>query len=373
MLRAGTGRAVITPRLPVVLAGYGDRTEPADRVHDDLEVRVLVLDDGSSRVALATFDLLAMTADIAGPVRERLAVELGCRPDAVITSCTHTHAGPSTLSGAEVIGWPVPERYPDLLAAQAGSAAAAAVDALVEVEARFARGPLGAGVAVDRRGHPHAPTLAVLDLVDRGGGVVASVANFGIHPTVSGPANRSVTTDWVGPFRSALEARRGGTALFLQGCQGDVNPALEWDRDDPDGWVPAAVSLGRRLADRTVDTASVATPVDGTLRLHPVRRLAPVVGDTLLSALDGGRGRREVTVASFSLGDVRVLSVPGEAFTAVEVEVLGALGPRTLLAGLAPDWHGYLPRPFGDGYEESLSFGRGFTDAVIGELCAEWP
>lgn len=373
MLRAGTGREVITPEVPVALAGYGERTGPADRVHDDLEVRVLALDDGAERVALATFDLLAMTADVAGPVRAAVADALGCHPDAVLTSCTHTHAGPSTLAGAEVIGWPVPPAYPDLLIERAGRAAAEAALTMVGVTARVARGPLGAGVAEDRRGHPYAPTLGVLLVCGDGGRIVASVANFGIHPTVSGPANRSITTDWVGPFRSAVEARLGGTALFLQGCQGDVNPAVEWDRDDPEGWVPAAAGLGQELASRVVATAAAAAPVDGPLRAHASRRIGAEVGDTLLTALDGGRGRREVTLLGFSLGDVQVRSVPGEAFTAVEAQVLAAVGDRTLLAGLAPDWHGYLPRPFGDGYEESLSFGRAFTDAVIDALCAPGP
>lgn len=373
MLRAGTGRAVITPEVPVALAGYGNRTGPADRVHDDLEVRVLVLEDGAERVALVIFDLLAMTADVAGAVRAAVADALGCRPDAVLTSCTHTHAGPSTLTGAEVIGWPVPAAYPDLLVARGGRAAADAVEAMVDVTARLARGPLGAGVAVDRRGHPHAPTLAVLLVCGDGGRVVASVANFGIHPTVSGPANRSITTDWVGPFRAAVEARLGGTALFLQGCQGDVNPAVEWERDDPDGWVPAAAELGRELASRVAATAAAATPIDGPLRAHPARRIGAEVDDTLLTALVGGRGRREVTLLGFSLGDVEVRTVPGEAFTAVESQVLATVGDRTLLAGLAPDWHGYLPRPFGEGYEESLSFGRDFTDAVIDALCAPAP
>jgi hypothetical protein len=28
-----------------------------------------------------------------------------------------------------------------------------------------------------------------------------------------------------------------------------------------------------------------------------------------------------------------------------------------VVAGLAPEWHGYLPVPFTDGYEESMSYG----------------
>jgi hypothetical protein len=39
-----------------------------------------------------------------------------------------------------------------------------------------------------------------------------------------------------------------------------------------------------------------------------------------------------------------------------------------LLAGLAPEWHGYLPMPFRDGYEESTSYGRDAVAAIAGAL-----
>jgi hypothetical protein len=39
-----------------------------------------------------------------------------------------------------------------------------------------------------------------------------------------------------------------------------------------------------------------------------------------------------------------------------------------LLAGLAPEWHGYLPSPFTDGYEESMSYGRDAVAAITHAL-----
>ena len=39
-----------------------------------------------------------------------------------------------------------------------------------------------------------------------------------------------------------------------------------------------------------------------------------------------------------------------------------------LLAGLAPEWHGYLPSPFRDGYEESTSYGRGAVATIAAAL-----
>jgi hypothetical protein len=39
-----------------------------------------------------------------------------------------------------------------------------------------------------------------------------------------------------------------------------------------------------------------------------------------------------------------------------------------LIASLAPVWQGYFPVPFGDGYEESVSYGREAVDAVARAL-----
>ena len=36
-----------------------------------------------------------------------------------------------------------------------------------------------------------------------------------------------------------------------------------------------------------------------------------------------------------------------------------------LLAGLTPEWHGYLPSPFTDGYEESTSYGREAVASIV--------
>ena len=39
-----------------------------------------------------------------------------------------------------------------------------------------------------------------------------------------------------------------------------------------------------------------------------------------------------------------------------------------LLAGLAPDWHGYFPLPYTDGYEEGLSLGPDAVAQLVAAL-----
>ena len=365
-LRVGFGTSTITPPLPTHLAGYGDRSEAAIGVRDELEARAVVLDDDGRRVCLLTLDLLATTPEVGRTVRAAVAGVLGIEQNAVLTSCTHTHAGPGTLIGAEVLGWSRPEGYLDALPELAADAALDALERLTPATVAFASAELPDGVAANRRGHPLRPAVAILDVHDLEGERIGTIANLGMHPTVSGPANLHVATDWIGPFRRAVEALAGGTTVFLQGCQGDVNPATtSWDDPDPAAWGPVVDEVGASIAAVVVDALPTASPVTGTVAAPRVRTITIPVAETILGALAGGATSREVELVSFDLGDAQVVGIPGEAFHAAEAALRARVGPRSLLAGLAPDWHGYLPLPFTEGYEEQLSFGADATAQVL--------
>ena len=70
-----------------------------------------------------------------------------------------------------------------------------------------------------------------------------------------------------------------------------------------------------------------------------------------------GIARLPRELVEWTIGPVRLVSIPGEAFHALgrAIETRVGEGTHVLLAGLAPVWHGYLPSPFGDGYEEATS------------------
>jgi hypothetical protein len=328
-------------------------------MHDDLEARVLVLeaDDGTRRACLVTCDLLAMSRDFSDAMRDAVARVVGTDREYVLPSCTHVHGGPSTLVGSEAIGWPVPDGYLDLLTTRVADAARAACDTVEPVDARFARTRLPPDVAMNRRGHPLTPSAAVLVLDP-----VAVVANFGIHPTVTGPTNVAITTDWVGAFRRAVEARRGMATLFLQGCQGDVNPAVTaWEDGAPAAWEPVVNDFARVLGGCIADAAARARDVRLDVTGARSRVVRVPVGDTLLAQLTSGARERNVELVEWTLGDAHLVAVPGEGFHGVEHVIRATRADPVLIAGLAPEWHGYLPVPYSDGYEEGLSLG---PDAV---------
>lgn len=370
-MRAGFGAATITPELPVFMAGFGARSEPAAAIRDSLEARALVLEDRGTALCLVVCDLLGMTPDFSTPIRRRIAGELGTDVGCVLVSCTHTHHGPSCLTGSEALGWPVPDGYRDLLESGCVAAALHAKERSEGAELRYARAPLPA-VSFNRRGHPYAsPELAVLDVVRRDGHRLGVVCNAGVHPVALGPRNLEISTDWVGPMRAELEALAGGLAVGLSGAFGDVNPlppqGVPENTYEPWATAEATEGIGRDIARAGAEALDDASGVPDGLRVVRDEAVDVRLGDTGLARL-AGDASQSVEFVEWSVGDVRVVSLPGEAFFALGREVEDARGRRTLLAGLAPAWHGYLPHPFTEGYEEGLSYGDEAVAAIRRKL-----
>ena len=371
-LEAGFGMAQITPPTPVQLAGFIE-DQPATEVHDDLEVRALFLRGEAGSVCLLVCDLLGLSRGFAGPIRDGVAAALGLDRAAVLTSCVHTHAGPSTIEGSDQLGWVTPEGYRELLVERCVAAARAAAAGSSPAVLRAGRWQLPAGLSVNRRGLPYEPTFALLDGLDPGGARLGTLANVAIHPVALGPECLAVSSDWVGPFRRALERRTGGTTMLLSGALGDVNPHHVHRQGNDcghDGFAEAE-ALGRQVAEGVEAVLGEAEPVEASGPSVVRHRTVDVtLGSTLLTA--GRTGRRvQIELLEWSVGPVRLVSLPGEAFHALGRAVEDRVerdGGLVLLAGLAPEWNGYLPLPFTDGYEESMSYGREAVAAIAHAL-----
>src|SRR5262245_35674460 len=77
--KAGVAKAVITPKEPMWLAGYGGRKKPAEGTQHDLHVKALALqDDDGRRYVLLTSDLVGIprrvSEGVAAEVKKRTGV-----------------------------------------------------------------------------------------------------------------------------------------------------------------------------------------------------------------------------------------------------------------------------------------------------------
>ena len=253
---AGAARRDVTPAVPVSLAGHASRTTSAPSVASPLAVRLLVLDDRSTRLVLAVADALWWPPEAASAIRARVAARLGTTPACVWLHATHTHSAPQTSDHfAPTLGEFRPE-FTDALEAAVTDAGAEAIAALTGVTLQLGEDCERIGVH-RRRPTPDGVSMAPNDDVpvdDRvrvarltsAVGVVATVVHHACHPTTTG--ENAVSSDWPGAMARDLDAD-GGVTLFLQGCAGDTRPDL---RSAPDrfrlGDEAEAVILGRRIA-----------------------------------------------------------------------------------------------------------------------------
>ena len=229
----------------------------AGPVNDPLYAKALVIGDGASTLAIVTVDAVALGEigyihnDYLPIVRARIEKELGIKPANVLINASHCHG---------VVCTDVADKTVDAVKEAASHTVPVVVGAGAGHEDRVSenrRYNLKDGSQADsRRAYPLPPDdayaavgpidpeIGVLRIDKKDGGALAVLYNFACHP-IEGVPSGGNTADLIGFASKAIEENLGGGALafFLQGCAGDINPALYKDVDHPHDAEP----LGNRL------------------------------------------------------------------------------------------------------------------------------
>ncbi len=100
--RVGASTANITPPLGQLIVG-GFSPFPADYVHDELHARCLVLDDGTTRLALVVSDNVGIPREVFDAAKSLIQQETGLDPRYVLTAATHTHSATTARSENKVV------------------------------------------------------------------------------------------------------------------------------------------------------------------------------------------------------------------------------------------------------------------------------
>lgn len=393
----------VTPTSFPVIVNGGFYSRTAESAHDRLHVRWLVLDDGTTRLALGILDTCAIPAEFAREVRAQGAKRTGIPAGHIMLSATHTHSAPSLM---QVLGTPPDPGYvqfalprivdglqravAQLEPAQVGWTVAQAPESThtrvwIWRSDKILADPFG-DLTVRANMHPgyvnpdtigpsgpSDPSLTLLAVRSPQGRPIAVLANYAMH-YFGTPA---VSADYYGRFCGELERRVGATnegpafvGIMSQGASGDQhwmdygNPKRETGIDD------YASQLARRAADAYAGIQfrdSLPVAVRGTTLRIPTRQpdakrvewardVVASMGDRLPKSKSEVYAReqlwllenpaRDVELQAMRIGKFGLTACPCEVFaiSGLKVKAQSPLQPVMFVA-LANGEEGYIPPP----------------------------
>ncbi|MFD0713532.1 neutral/alkaline non-lysosomal ceramidase N-terminal domain-containing protein [Paenibacillus sp. GCM10027626] len=246
--KLGSAKADITPLEPLPLAGFGSRKGNNEGVAQRLYLRVFLFEQEGEqpsdkrRMLLTEADILQWPSDKMEEWRRTIKIRWGIEPDAVILQASHTHGGPQTGTNfLPMVGHYSPS-FVNLLESKLFSAIEQACANIVPVTAEIGYGKCGIGIHRRRLlgGYiemlpddtvPIDREVTAIRFRTEEGSTKAVLFHFTCHPTSS--AENRVTADYPGVAMETVGLSLGEGAIvgFLQGCCGDIRPALiEGDR-----------------------------------------------------------------------------------------------------------------------------------------------
>ncbi|NLS95916.1 MAG: hypothetical protein GXX96_27590 [Planctomycetaceae bacterium] len=254
-LRAGAAAVDVTPKeFPLNMPG-GFSENMAQSAHDPLHARALVLDDGTTTLAMVVVDSLGVSPELIEEVKKLASEETGIATDKMLICSTHSHSCPqsNTTKG------PAPEvAYRQVLLA-------GMVKSIVEAKAALRPAAVGAAAhplpeevfnrrwylkpgkmplnpygkmdqvkmnpgtspdVLDRPAGPTDPDVTILSVQDAHRKPLALWANYSLH-YVGAPPRGQVSADYFGEFARLMPSRlRAGeefVAMMTNGTSGDIN------------------------------------------------------------------------------------------------------------------------------------------------------
>jgi hypothetical protein len=219
----------------IFLAGFG-----SDRIAlgcaDDIWARALVIEGGTTKVALVSLDVVGTVnhGKYYGFARAQQMVDPSLGITAFVYSSTHSHQGPDTLGlwGVEMFRdgkFPRYLQFVDKQVAKAISQAAAPENMheadVIAATTNPSLDPDLLGFQVRTGCRPpwyFDQELRALRFVDSQNATIATLINWNTHPESLEDENQLVSSDFPHYIRAKVEAEIGGTAVYFTGDLGAV-------------------------------------------------------------------------------------------------------------------------------------------------------
>jgi hypothetical protein len=404
LFRAGACAIDATPATFPVLINGGFLQNSAKRLNDPVRAKSVVLDDGSTRLAIVVVDSCMMPRELLDRAKALAHEKTGIPAERILISATHSHSAPAAMGA---LGCPADAGYVSLLPGKIAESIEHATKLLEPARIgwnvidddehtycrrwirrpdkmiddpfgqRTVRANMHPGYqnpdAISPAG-PVDPALTVLSVQSRIGRPIAVLANYSMHYYGAEP----VSADYFGRFATALARRIGAQAvdppfvgIMSQGTSGDQmwmdygqpkkEPGLDAYADavarfahqafqsiSYHDWVPLAMAetklvLGRRVPDEP--RLAWAKAVIGRMGNREVPNSLPEVYAKEAIFLHE-EPRRELKLQAIRIGDLGIAAIPNEVFAITGLKIK-AESPfeTTMNIELANGSEGYIPPP----------------------------
>ena len=400
-LKAAFSEIDITPTLPCEKPGWIVKIL-ATAVDDPLYARVMVLDDGKTRVAIVALDVLSVRWPMAEAIRDR-AEKVGIPRGNVMVAATHNHTGPPVSApGLATKDF----KYIDELVEKVGTAMGRAVDSLAPARIGIASG-IESRVSFIRRcimkdgstkTHPQPsaaircpesvldPEVGVIAVKDTRDKLLGMVVSFTCHPTHNGGEPR-LSAGWPGALCDSIKEFISSDVVpvFLNGALGDIHHSNPLRMTEPDTntkeyiGMTLALTVGKILGGIVYgDSVSLAASrktiqipfrdIDGPygVNMKNRQRFAPDhVYEGLVAKLRGKKSKRDHVLAEVQAirldEKTALVALPAEAFSRIGLNIKSASAfPQTYVVAPANGIVGYVPTEEAftrGGYECTVSMG----------------
>jgi neutral ceramidase len=412
VLHAGAATSNITPALGCSLAG-GMTDRIGTEVHDELQSKALVLDNGNARLAIVLVDSCAIPIPIVAGAKKLIADHTKIPPSHVLIAATHTHSAPPATHLFQ--SKPDP-KYVDFLTSRIADSVRLAVNRLGRARIGWAVGreprclfnrryfmkpgtippdPFGRttdtvkmnpGVGnanILKPAGPIDPDLGLIAVHTLNDQPIAVLGNYALH-YVGGTGPGHISADYFPVWGEALLraaglSGRGVVTLMSNACSGNINnvdvhapnvsfPPYRKIEQVSDMLAPESLRVWRGIRfEDWVELHGSIENVECGVRLPSMSevvaaRSALTAGPAEIRDVPRIYARETLLLAEYPksvhtpiqglrIGTLGIGTFPGEAFTELGLEVkLKSPLKTTMMIELANGYNGYIPTT--EGYQQ---------------------
>jgi len=357
--RAGAAMRNITPKTLIPISGGMGTPEIPTGFKGELTVRSLVLEKGTTRIAIVSVDNIGWPAYLGDRSRQLIK---GIAPENVLIGATHAHSCPDAYGFTDEKGNTGADlQYLNWCVTQIADAVNEAVSKLEPASLKTAVGEAKGKIAYNYYAEKlYDPRMGVIQAIATSGAnkgkPIATLVNYATHPEILGTDRKLISPDLCGPLYDRIESKAGGMAIFMNSAQGGMvtadtrrengKEANDWDE---------CIRIGNLMADealRIVEPAKkqenpdlycaskvITFPIDSEA-MRFVFKHSPLAAQV---TKNDDFSTVSTRLNLLNIGKAQVVTIPGEALPNIGFYVKRKMkSDQPFLFGLTNDAFGYM-------------------------------